>query len=99
MRNDRDEAMSLKRPAGTEWVFWLASLVDAAGCLALIFADDSGQDAAGKGLQGGLGVIALIVVVVLAVLYWSVRSRVVRVPVFVVMLLPAVFAAWRATLG
>jgi hypothetical protein len=91
--------MSLRRPAGAEWGFWAVSLIDAGLCVALIFASDSGQDAAGKGLQSGLGVIALIVVVALATLYWSVRSAFVRVPAFVVALLPAVFAVWRATLG
>ncbi|QYE34696.1 hypothetical protein KZX46_18370 [Polymorphobacter sp. PAMC 29334] len=61
--------MSVGRPVGAEWGFWAVSLIDAAFCFALIFASDRGQDAAGKGLQSGIGGIALIAVVVLAALY------------------------------
>ncbi|MGI4876860.1 MAG: hypothetical protein ACRYG4_05185 [Janthinobacterium lividum] len=90
--------MSLKHPVGAEWGFWAVTLVDAAICVTLIVADDGQQDAAGRGLQSGLGIVALIVVVALAAVYWSVRTWLAKLPVFVIALLPAMFAMCRAIL-
>ena len=81
--------------AAMKWVFWLVVGVDALAMLAMIFADDSNQDAAGRGLQSGFGVIGFIILAGLAALYWFSRTRVIRVPVLILLVLPIIFGAYR----
>ncbi len=74
-------------------IFWAVVTVDATGALTLIFASEGNQDAAGRGVQSGLGIILLIIVAVLAGLGWLFKTPFVRVPVFVAMALPGLWLA------
>ena len=73
--------------------FWVVAALDAIGSLALIFASEGNQDAAGRGMQSGFGIILLLMLVAMVVLWWFVRTLFVRVPVFVVLLMPGLFIA------
>lgn len=77
-----------------DWLFWAVIVLDALGALTLIFADEGNQDAAGRGMQSGFGVILLLVVAALAGLCWFFRSPYLRVPVFLVLVLPGLFLAF-----
>ncbi len=74
-------------------IFWAVVVVDAIGALTLIFASDGNQDAAGRGVQSGLGIILLIIVAVLAGLAWLFKTPFVRAPMFIAMALPGLWLA------
>ena len=78
-----------------DWMFWGIVVIDGLGALTLIFASEGSQDAAGRGVQSGFGVIALLIVAGFALLCWFVQTPFVRVPVWIVLLLPALFFATR----
>ena len=76
-----------------DWAFWCVVAVNAAGVLMLIFADDSNQDAAGRGVESGFGIIGLLVLAAMVAIWWFVKTRFVRVPVFALLILPPMLAA------
>jgi hypothetical protein len=78
-----------------DWLFWSIVVLDGIGALTLIVASEGSQDAAGRGMQSGFGVIALSLIAALALLCWFVQTPFARVPVFIVLLAPALFIATR----
>lgn len=76
-------------------LFWAVVILDGLGALTLIFASEGTQDAAGRGMQSGFGIILLLVVAALAALCWFFRTAYLRVPVFLALALPGVFLAFN----
>jgi len=75
-------------------LFWAVVVTAGLGALTLIFASEGSQDAAGRGMQSGFGIILLLIVAGLAGLSWFFRTPYLRVPVFLLLALPGLFLAF-----
>ena len=77
-----------------DWIFWAVTAINGIGALALIFMSEGTEDGAGRGMQSGLGVMLLVIVAAFAALYWFFQTPFLRVPVFLIMVLPGLFLAF-----
>jgi hypothetical protein len=75
-------------------IFWGVLVIDGIGALTMILASEGSQDAAGRGMQSGFGIMLLTAVATLASIYWFFKTPFLRIPVFLVAALPGLVLAF-----